>query len=164
MGRDGRSKAVHRTPLAQDLGNMQAHQRQKWNKLRGAKLTTADNQTTAMSKPILLHCGDDVRWNHDLYAKVKDKFDIERSHSIGREEFKQALVSKQFGDFYAIFRPFYSTGGEMGRWDAELMCACWRPSHDQVANLLTATSFLRLARSMQLALQAMTVSGALCRP
>lgn len=74
-----------------------------------------------MSKPGLLHCGDNVRWNHDLYAKLDEKFDIKRSHSMNRDEFKNALQSKQFGDFLAIFRPFYSTGGEMGRWDKELM-------------------------------------------
>lgn len=77
--------------------------------------------TSTTSKPGLLHCGDDVRWNHELYAQLQNKFDIKRSYSMGREEFKTALESKQFGDFYAIFRPFYSTGGEMGRWDQELM-------------------------------------------
>ena len=74
-----------------------------------------------MSKPVLLHCGDDVRWNHELYAQLQDKFEIKRSYSMNRQDFKQALQDNKFGDIYAIFRPFYSTGGEMGRWDAELM-------------------------------------------
>ena len=76
-----------------------------------------------MSKPILLHCGNDVRWNHDLYKKLQDTFEIKRSHSMTRPEFISALKTKKFGDFSAIYRPFYQTGGEMGRWDAELMYA-----------------------------------------
>ena len=40
---------------------------------------------------------------------------------MSRQEFIEALKTKKFGDFYAIYRPFYQTGGEMGRWDAELM-------------------------------------------
>ncbi|KAL9081234.1 MAG: hypothetical protein Q9157_000209 [Trypethelium eluteriae] len=38
-----------------------------------------------------------------------------------REEFKQALKNKEFGDFVAMYRPFWNTGGEMGNWDEELM-------------------------------------------
>jgi len=74
-----------------------------------------------MGKPILLHCGDDIKWNHDLYTKLSDTFDIKRSHSMGREEFKQALKDKKFGDFVAIYRPFWNTGGEMSPWNSELM-------------------------------------------
>jgi len=74
-----------------------------------------------MSKPILLHCGEDVKWNHKLYKKLPDTFGIKRSYSMTRPEFIEALKTKKFGDFYAIYRPFYQTGGEMGRWDAELM-------------------------------------------
>jgi hypothetical protein len=74
-----------------------------------------------MGKPIVLHCGEDVRWNHELHQKFQDTFEIQRSYSMSRDEFKQALRDKKFGDFYAIYRPQYETGGEMGRWDAELM-------------------------------------------
>ena len=74
-----------------------------------------------MGKPILLHCGDDIKWNHELYAKLSNAFDIKRSHSMGREEFKQALKDKKFGDFAAIYRPFWNTGGEMSPWNQELM-------------------------------------------
>jgi hypothetical protein len=72
-------------------------------------------------KPILLHCGDDIKWNHDLYSKIKERFQIVRSHSMKRDEFIQALHQQQFGDFSAIYRPFWNTGGEMGKWDQELM-------------------------------------------
>ena len=74
-----------------------------------------------MGKPILLHCGDDIKWNHELYSKLSSTFDIKRSYSMGREEFKQALKEKKFGDFGAIYRPFWNTGGEMSPWNAELM-------------------------------------------
>lgn len=74
-----------------------------------------------MGKPIVLHCGGDIQWNHALYQKLNSTFEVKRSHSMNREDFKAALQSKQFGDFYAIYRPFYSTGGEMGTWDAELI-------------------------------------------
>lgn len=74
-----------------------------------------------MGKPILLHCGNDIRWNHDLYAKLSQTFDIVRSYSMSRQEFIEALKSKKFGDFYAIYRPFWGTGGEMSPWNKELM-------------------------------------------
>lgn len=77
--------------------------------------------STELPKPIILHLGDDIRWNHDLYAELTKKFRIERSYSMGREEFKQALKEKKWGDFVGMYRPFWNTGGEMGNWDAELM-------------------------------------------
>jgi len=76
-----------------------------------------------MQRPILLHLGDNVRWNHELYRKLQARFDVRRSYSMGRPEFKKALEAKQFGDFEAIYRPFWSSGGEMGNWDDELMYA-----------------------------------------
>lgn len=74
-----------------------------------------------MGKPVLLHLGDDIKWNHDLYQTLSSKFTIVRSHSMSRPEFKGALQSKKFGDFVAMYRPFWNTGGEMGNWDDELI-------------------------------------------
>lgn len=74
-----------------------------------------------MTKPIVLQLGDDIRWNHDQYKAFTAKFDIRRSHSMPRDDFIQALKDKTFGDFYAIYRPFWNTGGEMGNWDEELV-------------------------------------------
>jgi len=74
-----------------------------------------------MSKPILLHMGDDIKWNHDLYKTLSSEFTIVRSHSMSRAEFKAALQSKKFGNFVAMYRPFWNTGGEMGNWDDELI-------------------------------------------
>ncbi|OQE36877.1 hypothetical protein PENCOP_c011G03219 [Penicillium coprophilum] len=74
-----------------------------------------------MTKPIVLHLGDDIRWNHDQYSKFQDAFDVRRSYSMSRPEFIRALKERQFGDFFAIYRPFWNTGGEMGNWDEELV-------------------------------------------
>ncbi|KAK1501072.1 D-isomer specific 2-hydroxyacid dehydrogenase [Colletotrichum abscissum] len=74
-----------------------------------------------MAKPIVLQLGDDIKWNHDLYKEFTSKFDIRRSYSMPRAEFIQALKDKRFGDFFAIYRPFWNTGGEMGNWDKELI-------------------------------------------
>lgn len=74
-----------------------------------------------MGKLIVLHLGDDIRWNHELYAKFKDQFEIRRSYSMSRPEFIRALKDKKFGDFSAMYRPFWNTGGEMGNWDEELI-------------------------------------------
>jgi hypothetical protein len=71
--------------------------------------------------PTILHLGDDIRWNHELYAELNSKFNIIRTHSMGREEFKQALKEKRWGNFVGMYRPFWNTGGEMGNWDKELM-------------------------------------------
>lgn len=60
-------------------------------------------------------------WNHDLFAQLSSRFEIVRSHSMDRTTFLNALRNQAFGDFVAIYRPFWSTGGEMGRWDAELI-------------------------------------------
>ncbi|KAH7121754.1 hypothetical protein B0J13DRAFT_485493 [Dactylonectria estremocensis] len=74
-----------------------------------------------MAKPIVLQLGDDIKWNHDLHTEFKAKFDIRRSYSMPRAEFIQALKTKAFGDFTAMYRPFWNTGGEMGNWDDELI-------------------------------------------
>ncbi|KAJ5511041.1 hypothetical protein N7453_003144 [Penicillium expansum] len=74
-----------------------------------------------MTKPIVLHLGDDIRWNHDQYSKFKEVFEIRRSYSMSRPEFIRALKDRQFGDFFAIYRLFWNTGGEMGNWDEELV-------------------------------------------
>jgi hypothetical protein len=74
-----------------------------------------------MGKPVVLQLGDDIRWNHELHAKFQEHFEIRRSYSMSRPEFIQALKDKKFGDFFAIYRPFWNTGGEMGNWNDELI-------------------------------------------
>ncbi|OCK76429.1 D-isomer specific 2-hydroxyacid dehydrogenase [Lepidopterella palustris CBS 459.81] len=74
-----------------------------------------------MSIPILLHLGDDIKWNHALYKQLQENFIIERSYSMNRADFIHALKTKKWGDFVAMYRPFWNTGGEMGNWDDELI-------------------------------------------
>jgi hypothetical protein len=84
-----------------------------------SKLSEAE--PTSSSKPTILHLGDDIRWNHELYAELQKKFNIVRTYSMGRADFKKALQEKRWGDFVGMYRPFWNTGGEMGNWDKELM-------------------------------------------
>ncbi|KAJ5102822.1 hypothetical protein N7532_003351 [Penicillium argentinense] len=74
-----------------------------------------------MGKPVVLQLGDDIRWNHELHTKFQEHFEIRRSYSLSRPEFIRALKEKKFGDFFAIYRPFWNTGGEMGNWNDELI-------------------------------------------
>ncbi|KAK5627362.1 hypothetical protein RRF57_003077 [Xylaria bambusicola] len=74
-------------------------------------------------KPVVLHIGDPVKYNLETYAEFSAQFDVVRpsAEERARPAFIAALKEKRWGDFAAIFRPFWSTGGEMGNWDAELI-------------------------------------------
>ncbi|ERT00864.1 hypothetical protein HMPREF1624_02097 [Sporothrix schenckii ATCC 58251] len=76
-----------------------------------------------MSKPIILHLGDPVHHNIELYESLAQQFTIVNPPLADRQRpaFLEALRSRKWGDFQAIMRPFWSTGGEMGRWDKELI-------------------------------------------
>ncbi|TGO25457.1 hypothetical protein BPAE_0079g00030 [Botrytis paeoniae] len=79
--------------------------------------------TTVKPKPIVLHIGDPVKWNLDLYEQFSKDFTIVRPsiEERQRDEFMKGLKENRWGNFSAIFRPFWNTGGEMGRWDSELI-------------------------------------------
>lgn len=74
-------------------------------------------------KPLVLHIGDPIKYNPETYASFSSAFDVVRPSAAERQrpEFIRALRERRWGDFAAIFRPFWSTGGEMGKWDAELI-------------------------------------------
>ncbi|KAI1505943.1 hypothetical protein F5X99DRAFT_366633 [Biscogniauxia marginata] len=40
---------------------------------------------------------------------------------MNRSDFMKTLKNKTFGDFVAMYRPFWNTGGEMGNWDKEFI-------------------------------------------
>ncbi|GMF80814.1 unnamed protein product [Aspergillus oryzae] len=71
----------------------------------------------------ILHIGDNIKYNHDVYARFSSEFEIIQpsAEEREREELMRALKERRWGDFHAIFRPFWNTGGEMGRWDRELI-------------------------------------------
>ncbi|OTA67209.1 D-isomer specific 2-hydroxyacid dehydrogenase [Hypoxylon sp. EC38] len=75
------------------------------------------------NKPVVLHIGDPVKYNPETYTEFTREFDVVRPSADERQRpaFMQALREKRWGDFSAIFRPFWGTGGEMGHWDAELI-------------------------------------------
>jgi hypothetical protein len=75
------------------------------------------------SKPIVLHIGDPVKWNTAFFDVFSKDFTVVRPslEERQRDEFMKALRENRWGNFSAIFRPFWNTGGEMGRWDKELV-------------------------------------------
>ncbi|KAI1761425.1 hypothetical protein GGR53DRAFT_469336 [Hypoxylon sp. FL1150] len=75
------------------------------------------------TKPVVLHIGDPVRYNPETYTEFTTLFDVIRPDVDERQRpaFIQALREGRWGDFAAVFRPFWGTGGEMGHWDAELV-------------------------------------------
>lgn len=74
-------------------------------------------------KARVLHIGDPIKYNPNTYAVFSTQFDVVRPLTEERERsvFIEALRERKWGDFDAIFRPFWGTGGEMGQWDAELI-------------------------------------------
>ncbi|KAI3542734.1 D-isomer specific 2-hydroxyacid dehydrogenase [Colletotrichum filicis] len=89
---------------------------------------TAASQASAATKngthkPRVLHIGDPTKYNPETYAAFSAQCDIIRPSTPERQRpaFAAALRDGKWGDFSAIFRPFWGTGGEMGTWDAELI-------------------------------------------
>ncbi|KAI2981298.1 hypothetical protein CBS147344_9709 [Aspergillus niger] len=75
-----------------------------------------------MTKPIILHLGDPIAYNHDLYnGPLSTRFTIIRDTSPTREAFIEALKTNKYGPFVAIFRPHFSSGTTMSPWDADLV-------------------------------------------
>jgi hypothetical protein len=74
-------------------------------------------------KPIVLHIGDPIKWNTTFYEKFSEDFTVIRPslEERQRDEFMRGLKDKRWGNFAAIFRPFWNTGGEMGRWDKDMV-------------------------------------------
>lgn len=107
--------------------------------------TSSPLAASSPSKPTILHLGDDIRWNHEMYAELAEKFNIIRTYSMGREDFKTALKERKWGDFAGMYRPFWNTGGEMGTWNSELMYT--PPTQTPVFPHLTYTAISSLARA-----------------
>ncbi|KAI1338274.1 hypothetical protein F5Y15DRAFT_137378 [Xylariaceae sp. FL0016] len=78
---------------------------------------------SSATKPTVLHIGDPVKYNFELWERFSSEFNVIRPSLEDRQRgpFLQALKDRKWGDFVAVFRPFWNTGGEMGRWDKELI-------------------------------------------
>lgn len=49
-----------------------------------------------MSKPIVLHLGDAIKYNHDVYnGEFLERFDVVRNDTETREQFIEALRTKR---------------------------------------------------------------------
>ncbi|PMD21757.1 D-isomer-specific 2-hydroxyacid dehydrogenase-like protein [Hyaloscypha hepaticicola] len=75
------------------------------------------------SKPIVLQIGDPVKWNTAQFDVFSKDFTVVRpsTEERQRDAFMKGLKEGKWGNFSAIFRPFWNTGGEMGRWDKEMV-------------------------------------------
>ncbi|KAF4119407.1 Phosphoglycerate dehydrogenase or related dehydrogenase [Geosmithia morbida] len=75
------------------------------------------------SKTVILHLGDPIEFNKDLYKQLQESFTVIRPSVEERQRgpWLQALKDHKWGDFQAVFRPFWNSGGEMGRWDSEMI-------------------------------------------
>lgn len=76
-----------------------------------------------VNKPVILHLGSPIQFNHDLYKQLQDNFTIIQPtlEERQRDAWLQALRTRKWGDFQAVYRPFWNSGGEMSRWDAEMI-------------------------------------------
>ena len=85
--------------------------------------TFAHDTSHSVTKPTILHLGDPIIYNHSLYCQLSSKYTIinPAAPSLERSAFKKHLQDRTWGNFSAIMRPFWNTGGEMGRWDQELI-------------------------------------------
>ena len=75
------------------------------------------------NKPIILHLGDDIRFDHETHNRLRENYDVRkpRPEELERSAFIRNLESRKWGAFSAIFRPFWATGNEMRKWDRELI-------------------------------------------
>ncbi|RAK99934.1 D-mandelate dehydrogenase-like dehydrogenase [Aspergillus ibericus CBS 121593] len=75
-----------------------------------------------MPKPIILHLGDPIAYNHSLYdGAFSSRFTIIRNEDLTRESFIEALKTNKYGPITALFRPHFASGNEMIPWDASLI-------------------------------------------
>ncbi|KAI0020255.1 hypothetical protein F4780DRAFT_779613 [Xylariomycetidae sp. FL0641] len=83
--------------------------------------TTASSPTGA--KPVVLHLGDAIQHHAEAYRAFAAAFAVVRPGAAerGRAAFAQALRERRWGDFAAVLRPAWGSGGEMGAWDRELV-------------------------------------------
>ena len=74
-------------------------------------------------KPVVIHLGDPIKYNLEPFEELTQRFTVIRPslEERQRDAFITALKEGRWGNFEGILRPFWNTGGEMGRWDRELI-------------------------------------------
>lgn len=93
------------------------------NNCHTSSASTDETEHRLMMRSTILHLGDAIRYNTKLEARLRSQFHIIRPSpsDLHRGAFIQHLKDRTWGNFSAIMKPFWSTGGEMGRWDEELI-------------------------------------------
>ncbi|KAK7998944.1 D-mandelate dehydrogenase [Apiospora marii] len=78
---------------------------------------------TGSAKPVILHLGDPIKYNTDIYQQFSSNFTIIRPSLEERQRnaFLQNLREGKWGEFVGVFRPWWATGGEIGRIDKKLV-------------------------------------------
>ncbi|ORY11148.1 hypothetical protein BCR34DRAFT_653493 [Clohesyomyces aquaticus] len=71
----------------------------------------------------VVHIGDPIKYNPNVYESFTTKFHVIQPPSEQRQpaEFIKALQDRRWGDFHAVYCPFWNSGGEMGQWNEELV-------------------------------------------
>ncbi|KAL9099547.1 MAG: hypothetical protein Q9163_004967 [Psora crenata] len=99
----------------------------------GATTTTGTPRTSTQAipipaasssaRPIILHLGDKITYNHHLLVRLLTQFTIihPARSDLDRQTFSNHLKDRTWGDFSAIMKPFWGTGGDMHPWDEELI-------------------------------------------
>lgn len=94
----------------------------------GRSLSPSDTATAGASPPHdtrrrVLHLGDPVCINVATHHQLISQYNVIRPSTPERERkaFAQNLRDGTWGDFEAIMRPYWPTGGEMGDWDETLI-------------------------------------------
>ncbi|KAL8676955.1 MAG: hypothetical protein Q9186_006586 [Xanthomendoza sp. 1 TL-2023] len=79
--------------------------------------------SSSSHRPRILFLGDDIHYNPDIYKRLTSQFDIIHPcpADLQRPAFLQHLRDGSWGQFQAIMRPSWHTGGEMGKWDREMI-------------------------------------------
>ncbi|MDI1492984.1 MAG: hypothetical protein OHK93_004768 [Ramalina farinacea] len=107
---NGTSSPTHQNPTAST-----AH--------HDASLTNGDHAFSSSPKPIILHLGAPIQHHPDIYADLHDQFHLIRPDpaDLERHTFIKHLKDGTWGNFSAIMKPRWSTGGEMHPWDKPLI-------------------------------------------
>ena len=77
----------------------------------------------SLPKPTILHLGDEICYNIDIYNRLASQFEIIRPEPIDleRRTFMRHLRDRKWGNFSAIMKPFWASGSQMHPWDQELI-------------------------------------------
>ncbi|KAL9123498.1 MAG: hypothetical protein Q9217_007068 [Psora testacea] len=125
--RAGVSDILHSTDLA-EMGSTAPAPTTTRAFTNGTTFTTPpplplNSTASSPSRPAILHLGDDITYNRKIFDRLASQFNIIHPSpaDLDRHTFKNHLRERTWGNFSAIIKPSWSTGGEMHPWDEELI-------------------------------------------